>query len=210
MTAGDPSTATLFRDFLLTSVRWLTLPPDLRRLRVRPAKDLFLQGEPVEFEGQAYNATGMPLDNARIAVTVSLPDRTLETELVPAGNGRYEGRMEGLPAGEYPYTATGETGAVVLGQDRGTIAVGEPGLEFLDTRSSPALLRDLASRTGGRYLGDPAWKALDSVLFSHPSLQARPVDRSSLFQIWTWGASLAAAIALFALEWFLRRRSGLL
>jgi hypothetical protein len=210
MTAGDPLTATLFHDFLLTSVRWLTSPPDLRQLRARPAKDLFVEGESVEFGGQAYNATGAPLDNARITVMVRLPDRTLAADLMPAGNGRYEGKIEGLPAGEYSYSATGAVGATSLGQDRGQFTVGEPALEFLDTRSSPALLRDLALRTGGRYLGALAEADLDSLLFSHPSLQKRSVERSSLLQTWTLSGILAAALVLLAVEWFLRRHSGLL
>ena len=210
MTAGDPATAALFSDFLLKAVRWLTAPTELRRLRVRPARDVFVQGEAVEFEAQAYDVTGAPLDNARITVTVRLPERTLEAELMPLGNGRYEGKVEGLPAGEYGYSAAGQSGPALLGEDRGKFTVGEPALEFLDTRSSPALLRDLAARTGGRYLGALPSADFDTLLFSHPSLQPRQVDRSSLVQVWTLGGVLAAAIVLLAAEWLLRRRNGLL
>jgi hypothetical protein len=210
MTAGDPITGTVFTDFLRSSIRWLTSPPDVRRLRVRPTRDLLVEGEAVEFEGEAYDATGVPMDNARITLTVRLPDRTLEAELIPAGNGRYGGRVEGLPAGEYSYSALGEAGAAPLGQVRGKFTVGEPALEFLDTRSSPALLRDLASHTGGRYLGPLSEADFDTLLFSHQVLRPRPVDRSRLFQVWTLSGILAAVIVLLATEWFLRRRSGLL
>lgn len=210
MTAGDPATATLFPDFLVRAIRWLTAPPDIRRLRVRPARDLFVQGEAIEFEAQAYDATGAPLDNARVTVTVRLPERSLEAELMPLGNGRYEGKIEGLPAGEYGYAAAGLSGGALAGEDRGKFTVGEPALEFLDTRSSPALLRDLAARSGGRYLGALPLADFDTLLFSHPSLQRRQVDRSSLVQVWTLGGVLAAAIVLLAAEWLLRRRSGLL
>jgi hypothetical protein len=210
MTAGDPESATLFGDFLTGAVRWLTAPPDIRQLRVRPAREGFVQGEPVEFQAEAYTAAGTPLERARITVAVPLAGRTLEAELVPAGGGRYEGTIEGLPPGEYSYVAAGETASGPVGRDLGRFTVGEPALEFLDTRSSPALLRELASRSGGCYLGSLTAADFDTALFSHPAMQLRRVEQSSLFQIWTPGWILASVIALLASEWLLRRRSGLL
>lgn len=206
----DPRTAGAYVEFVSTAIRWLTSPPSVRRLRVEPAKDLFVQGEPVEFLGQAYDATMKPRDDARISVRLRSGERTLEAELRPAGNGRYQGSIDGVAEGEYRFTAAGEAEGEALGQDEGSLTVGEPSLEFQDTRSSPSLLRQLASRTGGAFLTPAEFDTIGDVLASHAVLVPRALERARRIEIWNWGAVLALLLLLLATEWIVRRRSGML
>jgi hypothetical protein len=206
----DTRTAGAYAQFFSTAIRWLTSPPAARRLRVEPAKDLFVQGEPVEFLGQAYDATMKPRDDARISVRLRSGERTLEVELGPAGNGRYQGIIDGVAEGEYKFAATGEAEGESLGQDEGSLTVGEPSLEFQDTRSSPSLMRRLASRTGGAVLTPAEFNTIDDVLVSHAALGPRQLERTRSIEIWNWGEVLVLLLLLFATEWIVRRRSGML
>jgi len=210
MAQGNPETAKVLPAFLSGAVKWLTTRDDARPVQVAPARDLFVQGEPVEFIGQAYDATARPVDNARITVAIQQPERTAGTELRPLGNGRYEGRIDGLGEGDYTFRASAEAGGTRLGEDAGKFSVGGLSLEYQDTRANLSLLRLLARRTGGQFFLPAELTGLDSAFALQPSLVAQPVRRISDIDLWNWKVMLAAIIALLAAEWIIRRRTGML
>ena len=99
---------------------------------------------------------------------------------------------------------------VKLGEDGGRFSVGEMDLEFQDTRMNSSLLRQLAFRTGGHYIGPDGLGALDSILSARPAFAGRTVVHTSELELWHWQWLLAALIALFAGEWTMRKISGML
>lgn len=207
---SDPQTRDFLAAFLSAAVRWLTAPEEHRPVRVTPVKDLFVQGEPVEFTGEVHDASARPVDRARVSVQVRRGDAVAETELRPLGNGRYDGTLEGLGEGEYSYTAEASVDGSPLGNDGGKFSVGGISLELQDTRANFALLQLLASRTGGRFLTPDQLGDLDSLLAGQASFASQPVRHSREVELWNWQGLLAAVILLFAAEWILRRRSGML
>jgi hypothetical protein len=206
----DPATRDFLGAFLAAAVKWLTAPEEHRPLRVTPTKDLFVQGEPVEFTGQLYDQSARPVDNARVSVHVQDGEQPVGLELRPLGNGRYEGRVEGLREGDFAYSATAELNGSVLGTDGGKLSVGGMSLELLDTRPNFALLRLLASRTGGQFLLPGELDRLDSLLAAQASFAPQTIRHARDLELWNWRVLLAAIILLFAAEWILRRRAGML
>ncbi len=210
MGQGSPETARLLPQFLSGAIKWLTTRDDARLLQVSPAKDLFVQGEPVDFIGQAYDATARPMDNARITVAIEHQDHAYETELRPVGNGRYEGKLDGLGEGDYSFRASAEASGTRLGEDRGKFSIGGLNLEYQDTRANHSLLRLLARRTGGRFFLPAELPGLDSALAVQPALVPQTVRRVRDIDLWNWKIMLAAIIALLAAEWVIRRRTGMI
>ncbi len=206
----DTQTRGVLGEFLASAVRWLTAPEEHRPLRVTPAKDLFVQGEPVDFSGQVYDQSARPLDNARVSVRVQYGSQSTGLELRPLGSGRYEGRLEGLGEGEFTYSASAELGGASLGTDGGKFSVGGIRLELQDTRPNFPLLRLLASRTGGAFLLPGELGKLDSLLVAQASFTSQTVQRTHELELWNWQVLLALIVLLFAVEWILRRRSGML
>jgi hypothetical protein len=88
--------------------------------------------------------------------------------------------------------------------------VGGIRLELQDTRPNFAVLRLLASRTGGAFLLPEDLGQFDSLLFTQGSFARREIHRTRDVELWSWSVILAAVIFLFAAEWVLRRRAGLL
>jgi hypothetical protein len=210
MTQGDPQTAGFYSDFVSTSIRWLTSPPDARQLRVQPLKDVFVQGEPADFLGQVYDPTMKPRDDARVTVSIRSGDRVVDVDLQQAGNGRYEGSLDGLGEGEYTYRATAHAGEQTVGQDSGRFSVGEPSLEFQDTRAMPSILQRLAQTTGGVFLSPARFDSISEILTSRSSLAPHTVQRSTRVELWNWQITLLLVVLLLAAEWILRRKSGML
>jgi len=207
---GSPETATLFASFLSSAIRWLTGPAGERTLRVTPAREEFAGGEPVAFAAQVYDETARPVEDAQVTVQITGPSQHPVMELHALGNGRYEGSMEGLPPGNYTYAAAAAREGRALGKDAGSFTVGGLNLEFIDTRLNAEILRGVAYRSGGRYVGAPDAGELKEMLRSLPALSAREDTHAETIQMHRWPYLLALIIALFAAEWMLRKRSGML
>ncbi len=210
MTQESAQTADLLATFLSNTIKWLTTPEERRPLRVSPVSDAFPEGEPIAFAGQAYNQNAEPIENATIHVTAEQGGRQYDADLRPIGGGRYEGSLEGLTEGEYSYRATGVVNGTPIGEDRGRFVVGGTELEFQDTRAHHMLLRQIAYRTGGAYLDASDINRLDSILFAHPAFIQQSVvhtsDASLRQALWMLGA----IVLLLAIEWLVRKQSGML
>lgn len=210
MAQGNPETAQALSAFLVNGIKWLTTREESRPVKVTPVKEMFSQGEPVEFVGQVYDGSARPVDNADLRVVVQSADREYETIMRQLGSGRYEGTIEGLSAGDYTFRAVAQTDGQRFGEDRGRFTIGELNLEFQDTRMNVQLLRQLASRTGGRYFTPSSVDEFESTLSTQASFAPREVTRTSSVALWNWQYTLALIVLLLSVEWFLRKRSGML
>ena len=210
MAQGDPSTAQLYSSFLVNSIKWLTTVDDSRPVKVTTTKESFSQGEPVQFVGQVYDASAQPVDDAQVRILARHEGTVLEADLRPIGNGRYEGTLEGAGQGDYSFTASATVNGTALGDDRGRFSVGDLNLEFQDTRMNMELLRQLADRSGGRYFEPEQINDLDTSLASQSSFTPNIQHQNREIELWNWRTALIVLIVLLALEWFLRKRSGML
>jgi hypothetical protein len=210
MAQGDPSTAHFLNAFLSNAVRWLTTPEDLHRVRARPLREEYGEGEPVEFEAQVYDAGARPLDGAQARVRATGNGRVAESVLVPAGNGRYTGTLEGLPAGDYRFEALASADSAALGQDDGGFTVGAWTQEMIDTRMNAPLLRQIAARSGGFFAVPGTLGSLTRVL--HASAIATPDEmvEHRAVELSRSEVLLALLVILLGAEWFLRKRNGML
>jgi hypothetical protein len=210
MTQGDPQTQNLLSSFLVNSIRWLTTREDNRPVRVVPSKEVYTQGEAVDLLGQVYDASALPVDNAQLHVFLRHQEGEVEALLRPIGNGRYEATVDGLEEGDYSFRAVARSDRQLFGEDHGKFSVGEANLEFQETRMNAPLLRELAYRTGGRYLAISEFKELRGILGALSSLTPRELSRTREIEIWNWQYTLAMIILLLGVEWFIRKRNGML
>lgn len=210
MTQGTPETEQLLSMFLANAVKWLTTREDSKPVTVATTKESYTQGEPVEFIGQVYNASADPVDNAQIRVMVRQGEKEFPTVLRGIGSGRYEGSIDGLGEGDYTFKATALTDGQQLGEDNGRFGVGELNLEFQDTRMNSQLLRQIARKTGGRYYSSTDLSSLADDITRQPSFTSRKTFHTTSLELWNWWYSLGVLIMLFGIEWFIRKRSGML
>lgn len=191
-------------------VQWLTTPDDDRRVRVEPVRDVFAGSETVEMTGQVYDESLNPVDDASVSVDVTAPDSaTYPYTMDPVGNGRYVLEAGTLPEGTYQYTAVAERRGVPLGSDRGTFAVGALTLEFKETQANAALLRQIAQRSGGRFLSTADLSTLPDALSASERFQPTVREETRETELWHLPGLLALIILLLSTEWFLRKRSGM-
>jgi len=210
MAQGRPETATLLADFLTASVEWLTTREDTRPFRVSPARPVFAQGEPVEFTAELYDANNRPVQNAGVDVTVRAGDTRVGVAMQAIGNGRYEGMVDGLPEGDYTFEAHASDGQAALGTDTGRFVVGGMNIEFQDTRMNRAVLEEMATASGGAFFTVGNFDGALAAVRALPTFVPSTVQDDRRFDLWTLPALLGALIALLSIEWYLRKRNGML
>ncbi len=212
LAAADPETQVFFGHWLPTVVRWLVTRETGQRVRVRPTKDFFTQGEPAEFVGEVYDANYQPLDNAevRIEAKATSGGSPYEVLMRPLGDGRYDAAFELLPEGDYTFTAKAASGGQEIGRTSGRFAVSGQSMEYADTRMNAPLLRGIAAATGGAFTDARHADSALSALRSLPSLAPGERRSSIELDLWNRPSLLGAVILLLAVEWFIRKRSGML
>ncbi len=209
---GDPASQTenLLDEFLSNTVRWLTTREDDRRFRVQPVKSAFSGQDPIEFTGQLYDENYKPTDDATVQVTVTRGGETNDIVLNSLGNGQYDGLLDQLGEGDYSYTAKAQRGGKVVGDDKGTFSVGGLNVEFLDTRMNKLFLQQIADRTGGKYFDANAIESLPNDIASLPNFKPRELTHTREIELWNYRWMLALIVLLLVVEWFTRKRNGMI
>lgn len=208
---ADPASGTedLLDEFLSNTVRWLTTREDDRRVKIRAVKSAFNGQEPVEFSGQVYDANYQPIDDATVQVRIAHGTQAATLTLGSIGNGQYSGFLDRLDEGDYAFSATAELSGRVLGEDNGTVSVGGLNVEFLDSRMNKLLLQQMAIRTGGRYYDVDRIEDLPKDIAALPNFKTRELTHATEIELWNFQWTLALIVLLLALEWFLRKRNGM-
>ena len=209
-TLSDERSTTVLDQFLSNTVRWLTTREDEKQIRVRTSKEQFTTQEVVDFTAQVYDENYRPIENAHVVAAIRRDGRTHELRLDPLGNGQYEGSLEGLEEGDYKYSAQVTVDGNNIGDDRGSFSVGGVNVEFLETRMNKPQLEQIAARTGGKYYDPSTLATLADDIASLHNFQPRERVFSDEIQVWSSHWTLAVIVILFALEWFLRKRNGML
>ena len=81
-------------------------------------------------------------------------------------------------------------------------------VEFLETKMNRQLLEQLAYRTGGTFAPIAA-SAGPGAAASGKTYTAKEIVRSSEVELWNWQYLAGGIIFLLALEWLLRKQSGM-
>ncbi|MCK5572030.1 MAG: hypothetical protein KAJ12_04690, partial [Bacteroidetes bacterium] len=206
----NPQTSRFFSRFLTSAVQWLSSREESRQVKVKPTSTFFHEGEAVVFQAQVYDATARPIDRARVTVEIRHGDDLREMDLKPLGNGRFEGEIRGLGEGDYTYHASAGSNGISIGDDTGNFTVGQTNLEFQETRMNSQLLRELAHLTSGRYITPAEIDSIEPALQQLPAFTPRSETSVLTLALWDWYYTLAALLLLLSMEWFLRKRSGML
>jgi hypothetical protein len=200
----------LLEHFMGNAVRWLTTQEDSRRIRVQSTSHVYTTQDAIEFTAQVYDEKYQPLDDAQVEVRVQSGSETISIALNALGSGQYHGEIESLGEGEYMFTARVLADGAVLGNDQGSFSVGGLNAEFLETRMNKSLLQQIAEETGGRYFDSDNINSLADDLAAIPNFKSRDVSTSADIEIWNSRWMLACVIFIFAVEWFMRKRNGML
>ena len=155
--------------------------------------------------GTARTDSGVsPTDSGDSPRAVTVPLGTVSVPMTETGEGVYEATLEALGPGRYHAVATVSLTDTVLGRAATEFAVAEQALELANTGMYEGLLRAISEASGGRFF------ASDSLPRDGSEMTLGSYQRRFVFDP-RRAAWVYVFIALLAgLEWFVRRRKGLL
>ncbi|RMD92117.1 MAG: VWA domain-containing protein [Calditrichaeota bacterium] len=192
--------------FLQNTIRWLVTEEDSKLVKITSNKEIYRSGEEIIFTGQVYSENYRPVDGAEVVVQIKQKDEIQELLLENIGEGRYEGTLQVLEGGDYEFTGTAHLQGRVLGRDRGKFTVEYFNLEFQNTRMNEELLKKIASLSGGKFLSPDSVQTLGS----HLKFPEKYIELHAEFELWKKAPFLLLTLALLSMEWFIRKRKGML
>ena len=191
-------------------LQWITTREDTRPVRVSPVSTMFTGGDPVNFNGQVYDESLNPVDGALMEIEIQSEDGTAYPyQMEPIGNGRYQLAAGSLPEGSYQYTARATVNGTQAGTDQGTFAVGALTLEFKEITANTEVLRQIAQRSGGNFLPADRLNDLQTQLANQEGFASVFIENREEIELWRNMGFLIAILTLLTLEWFFRKRSGM-
>ncbi len=200
----------LFDRFIRSSVKWLNTKEDKKQVDINTSKKVYAAGEQVEFDAQVYDAAFNPVSDAQVKIQVSSNNEKYNVILSSLGNGLYEGSITLKKAGDYSFSGSAVRDGKKIGEDKGRFNIGEVDIEMVNPGMNYEFLRLLAGRTGGKFYNASNYKQLFSRLEQITKSSAKEKISVSEISLWSNEWLMALVILIFALEWFIRKRSGML
>jgi len=205
-----PKRLDLFDSFIINSLRWLRAGEEQKLVRVKTSKRNFSQGERIEFIGEVFDESLNPVSEAQVKIFISSDAGKLETDMQNVGAGLYEGSIIINEPGDYNYSAEALVNGRVSGKDNGSFNIGEIDIEMINPVMNYSLLNLLSKDTGGEFFFYDDYSDLLNKLNELKINSSKEKIVTSEIFLWSNIWMLITAIFLFSLEWFIRKRSGML
>ncbi len=200
----------VFDRFIINSVRWLNTPEEEKRVSIKTSKKIYTLGERIEFTAQVNDEALNPVPDAIVKIKIKSDNETYEVELQSVGKGLYEGSIQINKKGDYKFTGTAELDGTMLGKDAGTFNVGELDIEMITPRMNYEFLSLLAKKTNGKFFTADNYERVFGLINSINERSKKEKLVTSEITLWSSEWLMIIAIFFFSLEWFLRKRAGML
>lgn len=199
----------LFDRFILNSVKWLNANEERKQFTVRTSKKLYSLNEQIQFQGELYDESFNPINNAEVNVKIKNKNYETETTLNSIGNGLYEGILQDLKTGDYNFEALAKVNGTSY-KSNGRFTVGEIDLELINPQQDANFLKLLSNTTNGQYYFNGNYQNIfERIKQTNENFNKEKIEVSEI-NLWSNEILLFVLILLFALEWFLRKREGML
>ncbi len=169
----------------------------------------FSPNQNVTIEMGARNEQGLPIADADFKTFVIAPEKP-EESLTPrqSGETHLAEYTSTTKPGDYWVRVSGTKDGTSLGPDGWTrFLVSSRDLELDHPAADPELMRDIASATGGRFLRPEELNSyLEELLNDPPQTLLSRITRTRLWDNWWF---LCLFVGLMSLEWYFRKRRGL-
>jgi hypothetical protein len=212
--AGRLDSNHYYLQFVRQMVRWLIRDPVLKQVRIMADASEFPVGSEATGTLQVLQDDYRPTGNATLNTKLRTPQGTeTPVQYVPTGNpGEYRYRFRADEEGIYELDVQANIEGKVHEANRLLLRVQRPGDESQHAVPNHKLLRDIAERTGGTFFpiyaqARPSVASLVEFFGGAPSYKV--LEETQLRLRETLPVFLVV-LGVFGVEWWWRRRAGLL
>lgn len=199
-----------FSNFINDIVKWLNLADSKKQFTIRPGKKIYDVGEKLEFTAELYDQTFTPISSAEVTLDIRRGPTNYNLKLDKLKDGIFVGDFESMVTGDYSFEATAKFDGVELKSDAGRFSIVPGSIEKLDTRMNINFLKQLAHISGGRYYSiDDYKKLIGEIKKINQNMDSSRIIFDEI-QLWSNMWTIVLIISLFTIEWFIRKRIGML
>lgn len=199
-----------FSNFINNITKWLNTAERQNQFLVRTNKKIFSAGESIDFIAELYDNTFTPVDSAKINLTVFNENQKYNLILEKVRDGLFQSTLEFNAKGDYTYEASAEYDGIKLKSNRGRFSVVDSDIEKLNTQMDVNFLKQLAYASKGYFYHlqeiDKLKKSLNQILNS--STKEKTISSEINLRTDKW--LLIIILILFSIEWFIRKRYGMI
>lgn len=201
------------RRFWRQLVLWLAKKDETagERVWVKLDQRRYQQGSRVDFTLGAESEKGEALDKAAFEVRVEKPDGSLETVIASRRGGASAGSFADTSApGDYRITVTARNDGKSVGTATARFSVSDQDVELDQPAAEPAFLASLAGMTAEAGGTSVAPEELPDLL-ERLKAKAQEFDEEIIETITLWDRwpPLVMFVGLLSMEWYLRKKWGL-
>ena len=126
------------------------------------------------------------------------------------GNGFYEGAVTISDTGDFFFKGSVQNITAKVIQPSGKFNVGENNIELVNLRTDAEYMKRISALSGGQYFYQDAASEYLKQIENLNSENVTIKTTTNEFVLWNSTWSMIILILLFAVEWFLRKRFGML
>jgi len=212
---GDPAGARLLRNLLV----WTSTGEENSGLVFTGRQTVFQEGERIKLAAQWRDMRGLPVVNQKLSLQLRPADagadsgrvRTFGLSRTDRTSGYAEVVLPPLPPGRYTVQLVGQGDPPVMGRIESLVVAGHS-IESTQVRLDRRRLAQVADRGAGELYIDQNPGSRTRLLqdLRNQDWTGGEVSRRSRLDFWSGWPFLSLVVVLLGLEWFLRRRNGLL
>jgi hypothetical protein len=207
---SNNQTANFFDHLIYNSIQWLRVSDKQRKFFVETSKQIYAAGEQVTFIAELYDDKLEPVDDGEISITITGGGNEYSLRLTNTEPGIYTGSINIPQQGDFSFLATAKLNESTIGNYDGRFNIGEVNLEKLQTVMNENYLKMLASLTGGTYNyideSDEVFQKIETLNRNKIKESASSVTYDPL----SLEGILLLLILLLSVEWFIRKKEGML
>ena len=175
---------------------------------IRMAQRRFAPSQRVEFYAGATSATGDPIANADYKAEIVLPDGARRPLPLVRQNEQMVGSFHDTQAaGDYTIEVTATQKDQPLGSTRARFLVFQQDLELDNASADVETMKSLAAMTGGKSVFPEQLRDLiQSLAENTEHLEVQQETKKTFWDTWTF---FLTVVILLTVEWYLRKRWGL-
>ena len=210
---GNKETPQHHLKLMRQAVRWLAQEPSFEQVQLRPIA-VSQPGEKVAIKLRVLKDDFTPTPQAAVQLRVFSPEG--EPILVPVAadgeEGEYTGEFTPTREGTYRVEAEASLSGKTLGRDRTSFTAAYFYGEADDGRPRLELLKQIAASSKGEYFPIEDWneRALERIAARLDSIAPSEIVEQRQTRLWSNLWPFAIMLALLSVEWWMRRKWGLI
>lgn len=200
----------VFNQLIGNIIQWLKVNSDLAKFKVSTSQKIYSAGEDIEFSAELFDDKLAPVTDAEIKVMLKSNGNESELFLSLNETGIYSGSTTPQLEGDITYTAQAILNSTVVAETSGKISIEKTNLESLNFRMNTDLLNTISTVSGGTLIYPDQLDELTNEINSKNAGKTRVNFSRSEYKLWSSEISLIILIVLFSIEWFVRKRTGMI